>query len=304
MRQCPGCGFLVPPSWEECEKCGADLADASVFRAGSTAGASATARTSVATPVAPVTPAGSADPPSDEHFDYFSGAVVPSTAPGSVSGVGDTPDLGSLESETVRPPGDARRARALTRLVYAVCAVVLVAAGWYGYGQITAEHVDLEPAAQEWVDGDRSVSVENALAGFRAELPASPEIVEQSMTVAGATYTVHLEMSQATPEYVAGVGYVDGPPGSEQELDALVADGGGAEFVSGGDTVSIDTTDHNGRRAVDVVAAVDDAATKVRMVPVGTRLYMAMIVTPYRSAPGFDRLVDNFELTGNPVGAS
>lgn len=327
MRQCPGCGFLVPPSWDECERCGADLADASVFRAASATAGTATAGTAVSRPASspttspgptgtrppgipggadsspgPATPAGPPGPGAGEHFDYFTGAPVSQPAPGSLAGVADP--LDSDPPDVVVSTGKARRARALTRVVYVVCAVVLVAAGWYGYRQITAEDIDLDPAAQEWVDGERSVTVDNTLAGFRAELPASPEVVEQSMTVAGQTYTVHFEMSQVTPEYVVGVGYVDGPPGSEQELDALVADGEGVEFVAGGDTASIDTVEHQGRRAVDVVASVEGASTKVRMVPVGTRLYMAMIITPYESAPGFDRLVDGFELLEDPVGAS
>ncbi|MCZ7531398.1 MAG: hypothetical protein M5U31_14310 [Acidimicrobiia bacterium] len=305
MRQCPGCSYYVPTAWTACKKCGADLPEKgdrekSVAPSGKLA-ARAPGATTAQTDVGA----------SGGFGDYFAGGpdatrVDPGPAPGMIPGslsddgvdpFSGTGSAGASSSTSSRPRG-------LAAAVYALCAVVLVAAGWFGYRQITAEHIDLEPAAQAYVDGDVSVPIENAVGRFRAELPASPEVVDESMSIEGGTYSVHLEMSQVDAEYVVGVGYVEGPPGSEGELEAFLTEGDGAQFVAEGDTVSVDTTDHDGRRAVDVVVAVEGIATKVRMVPVGTRLYMAMVVSPYKSAPGFDRLVESFELVGDPIGVA
>ncbi len=177
-------------------------------------------------------------------------------------------------------------------------------AGWFGYDRLFAgDDVHLDEEAQAWVDGETAVPVRNVLGGFEAELPVAPETIDQVAEVDGQTFALHMEVSEVAPDYAALVGWMEMPGASQGELEALFADSaGGVEFegeVEGFDAkISAEPSTHDGHEAFDMAVEAEGIHMKGRFVVVGSRIYLLMLVSPNEDDPGWERLLESFDVLG------
>jgi len=284
----------VPPTWASCTRCGTDLAGAVEFRAPAPSRPAAPAAPP-ADPSRAVNPPTA--PPSRERAGYFGGAPPPKP-PGSVSGPADAPAVWELAP----PPREQRR---VPTLLLALLVAVAGVAGWFGYDRfLAADDVELEEAARAWVDGESEVPVRNVLGGFEAELPVAPQTIDQVAEVDGQTVAVHMEVSEVAPDYVALVGWFEMPGASEADLETLFADSAGDVQLEGNvdgfdAEISMEQTTQDGHEAFDMEVAGEGMHMKGRFVVVGSRLYLLMLVSPNEDDPGWDRLVESFEVLGS-----
>lgn len=290
MRECPGCGYLVPATWGTCKRCGADVASTDVSvaapalaRAAALPGAGALGETPPpSVRRAPVGPAARPAPP-------------PVPVAGATFGVSEYQQnvkIGAgLGSAAPLLAPRRRRGRAVAALVLVA---VLGAAGWFAKDLVLPD--SLPPRLEAYVDGEPATTYRSAAGEFEVELPRRPRETSQAVPAGGAELVV-VQATAVTGDAALSVSYVDLPRGSV--LDPRVTLEGGAEgaaAAAGGEVIEHSPTTHQGYPALDARFETPHGEGRIRLVLVRDRLYSATVVGPYDGAPGFERLVTSLRV--------
>lgn len=199
-----------------------------------------------------------------------------------------------LGPTTWNPPPPKQDKPGGGRSLFGVLALaVAVAAGWWLYGSLTEEEVPASIAA--YADGDVGETYSSPLTGYSVRLPGPP--VEESISAPVLDTTVQADIVYyEDSDLAAGVMVVDLPPGAGLNPDVVVEGGvWGIEAVGGAEVKSQEDTTHQGHPAVDLVVTAEGMRGHFRMVLVGDRAYVALVVTSGAGGQtAFDALVESF----------
>lgn len=316
MRKCAGCGYLVPPAWDECKKCGAALGADPVAPAEVRAPAPATVAASpvsspglAAAPPPPASPFGGPAPtPPPSPFgapassapaaDWSAPARLTAPTPASSTPWG-APAPASSPHDPVRAPNPAKGPRVPPGVVAAVLAVLAVvgAGAWF----VTGGGRD-RPLGPQLTFALPYAAPSGA---FRTMLPCQAQTQQQQVTI-GPNLTTTVGFGACIGEdpivMVGDAGIPAGTPGFDPDT-ALRGAADGAAVSSGGVVAEYQETSHDGLRAADLRISRDGATVRMRVVLGGTafgntRIVVAMVASEDGDPKGdFDRLVESLSVT-------
>lgn len=309
VRQCSGCGYLVPPAWEACKRCGADLLAEPAAQAPGAGAGSVGAPVPVGVPAggraAPAPPALGAAPASSPP-PAFGAAPAPHdgeqpdwerlAAPVRLGfGVPPGPGVPPGTAPWAPPPVAAAPTRAGSLVWPLVLLVVLLLAAGGGavawWRSVGGEHVP--ESLRPYVDDGKGFAYTPMDARFSVTLPGEPEEISQTAEIAGVPVTYNFVMSSGA-DYALGVMWVDLPAGSVVDASAQLEDGAvGAATATDAKIIRQEHTTHGGFEALDAELDAPEGQGQLRMIVAGNRLYAAIAVTRDSGAPGFDRLVES-----------
>jgi hypothetical protein len=283
----------VPPAWERCKRCDADLASAQprvlvgagappASTAGSTFGAARLGPTAAAPP-----PPSTASRPAHATYTAFD-ASTPNDVRGGYERV---PTVGESWASVAAPT--TRKIPIVGMLV----TVLILGSCWFAWKQATARHIpeELKPYV---LDGD-GVDYSTPSGRFSVRLPFEPEEMSESVVVSGAGFNLAAVMS-ITDEHVLGVAWFDVPSnliaGTDvnANLQTLVE---GYARTDGGVLQELDFLTVQGYSAVDAEFDQKTASGKLRVVLAGTRVYVLVAGGTEDGALGFERLTDSFVMS-------
>ncbi len=301
----------MPPAWERCKRCDADLACARTrSRVGATVGSKAASdapatfgaarfATSVATapppraataPVAP-TPTPPAQPSPVPATSYV--AFAPA-APNDVRGGYErVPTVGESWA-SVRQPSKGPKIPIVGLLV----TIAIIGCSWFAWKQATTRHVP--EAWKPYVIDGEGIDYTSTTGRFSVKLPVEPAETGQSGVVGGRRFDLSALVSTVDGDQGVMVLWVDVPSGLlvERDADANLQDLA-EEFAESSEGVvkELDFLTVDGYQAVDASVKTGPVSGKVRIIMAGTRVYLLVAGGAEGGAIGFDTLVESFELT-------
>lgn len=305
MRQCPGCQYLVPPAWERCKRCDADLSGARTpVPVGAGAGAPSApatfgaARLSASSGVGIVTPVAS-------RSICLPGATLPATVSTIVPSA-ITPsaplDVRSFErvptaAEAWRAPAPGRRSRRFP-IVGLMMTLAIVGSCWYAWTSATRREVPAD--LRGYVNDRAGVDYAPEFAGFRVLLPKEPaaQAVGQTVRVAGGTMTISGAASVGE-QHALGVAWFDVPAIAieSRDMDANLRQLAEGYAAANGDIVrELDFVQAEGYPAIDATVEQGDISGKVRVILTGRRAYILFAATDGYGPAGFSTLTESFSL--------
>jgi len=279
----------VPPAWERCKRCDADLADA---RARELVGAGATRSVTPAHPHAHSVPSAATPPPATKSctrpalpFD----PVAPLDVRASYERV---PTAGESWAAATAKPSTRK-----LPIVGLLLAVLIGGSIWFAWKQATARTVP--DGLKGYVHDGEGVEYSSPIGRFSVTLPTTPLETSESFVVSGAPMMISAVVS-VVEEHAVGVLWFDAPPElvSTNDMNAALQQFAEGYAVSDGQVVvELDYVDAGGYPAVD--ATVESAAVsgKVRVVLVAQRVYVLAAGGTDGGAAGFDTLVGSFTTT-------
>jgi hypothetical protein len=294
----------VPPAWERCKRCDADLACARTrSRVGATVGSRASdapatfgaARFSAAAPaVAPTavgstSPAPSTSPPPSTSYVAFAPAA-PNDVRGGYERVPTVGESWASVHQAPKRPG--------IPIVGLLVTIAIIGCSWFAWKQATTRHVP-EAWKPYIIDGE-GIDYTSALGRFSAKLPVEPAETGQSGVVGGRRFELSAVVSTVDGDQGVMVLWVDVPSNLlvERDADANLQDLA-EEFAESSEGVvkELDFLTVDGYQAVDASVKQGAMSAKVRIIMAGTRVYMLVAGGAEGGAIGFDTLVESFELT-------
>jgi hypothetical protein len=267
----------VPPAWERCKRCDADLACAAPRELVGAARLSAAA--------APGPP----DPPSKPQSSTFT-AFDPSAPIDVRDSYQRAPTVGESWA-----PVQAPKHRKLP-IVGLLMTIVILGTSWIAWKQATARHIPAE--LKPYVHDGEGVDYSTPSGRFAVRLPSTPQEISQSVTVSGAAIAAAAALS-ITDEHIIGVAWFDMPYKmiATNDLDANLQQLAEGYAETEGDTLKeLDFLTVQGYDAVDASFERDGASGKVRLILVGARVYVLLAGGTTGGPIGFEQLTDSFIL--------
>ncbi len=298
VRQCPGCQYLVPPAWERCKRCDADLACArtrSLVGAGAKAtnpsapatfGAARFAGSGVAPPASPVAPPVRVTTPP---------AFAPS-APNDVRGGYErVPTVGESWASIHQAPKPTK-----LPILGVLTTIAIVVAGWFAWHQATARNLPAEWRA--YVEAGEGVDYQSVAGRFSVKFPTEPVEMGQSVIVGGRRFEVVALMSAPDGKAQSGVGvlWIDLPSDmlATNDTNALLQQYAEEWAERGDGSVSeLDFLTVERYQAVDASIKEGVVRGKARIILAGTRVYVLVAAGTENGAIGFGTLTESFDLT-------
>lgn len=179
-------------------------------------------------------------------------------------------------------------------------AVASIAGGWWLGGKIIDRLFapDVPASVAAYADGDGVTTYEHPRYGYSVDLPGPPQVQAMPFRVMNQSFQIDVAFAEV-PDLAAGVLVVQLPPGLPAEPDTLLQ--GGLAGLSGATGATIEDeepTVHEGRQAVDVTFDVPGGEGKLRFVPIGNVVHVAMVAAPAGVDGAFDHLVESWHLDG------
>jgi hypothetical protein len=284
----------VPPAWERCKRCDADLADTApreLVGAGATTTTTSTtsstfgaARFGGAPPTLQPTPAR----PKSAAFTAFE--------PSAPVNVRDTyqrvPTAGESWS-SVRPAAMPRKLPIVGLLVL----VAIVGSSWFAWKQATARHIPAE--LKPFVHDGTGVDYTTSTGRFTVTLPNPPQEMTQEFVVSGASMNVAAAFS-ILDEHAIGVAWFDVPSNliANTDINANLRQLAEGYATTDGDVLKeLDFLTSQGFNAVDASFEREGTSGKVRVILAGTRVYVLVAGGTSGGAIGFEQLTQSFDIT-------
>jgi hypothetical protein len=286
VRQCPGCQYLVPPAWERCKRCDADLASA---RPRELVGAGA-ARPHAHAPASPVPPA-----TANRRAEVACSRPALPFDPSSPLDVRASYERVPTVGEAWAPAAPPVRAKRLP-IVGLLLAALIGGSVWFAWRQATARSVP--EGLQGYVHDGDGVAYSSPIGGFTVTLPVAPQEVTESFVLSGASVGVSAAVS-VVDEHGLGVLWFDAPPALIAAPDIDLALQQLAESYAASDNQIVSELDYvqaNGYPALDATVESGAISGKVRVVLAGQRVYVLVAGGIDDGAAGFETLVESFTL--------
>ncbi len=273
MKLCPGCDYLVPSSWDACERCGTPLERAGPLEPLATAAA---------------TRIGGARPDLDvPRRAMVAGDWDPMPAPRRV-----------VRRESAWVTGDdPPRRRWRIPVIGPLAVVVAVASMMVAWQRFTNPPVP--KALRRWAEHGAGVVLAPSGAGFRVRLPASPTIVGTQVTLGpGLQGSADVAMSRVGP-YEVGAVWLPVASGTLDVAgsDPLTVAGDIAGRAANFRIEVPDTTHQNGLPALDAEVSHESQDGEALVVVHGTWIYAVVISGPGDLTAAFSDLRKVFAVT-------
>jgi hypothetical protein len=304
VRQCPGCQYLVPPAWERCKRCDADLSGARVpVPVGAAAHAASPPATFGAARVHRAAPPVAA-PPRPPAFSPLAGTRVETVSSVVPSAIAPTAPLDVRSYERVPTAGEAWHAPAHGRnpkrfpIVGLIVTFAIVGSCWYAWTSATRREVPAD--LRGYVNDRDGIDYAPEFAGFRVLLPKEPaaQVVAQTVRVAGGTMTINGAASVGD-QHALGVAWFDVPPVAieSRDMDANLRQLAEGYAAANGDVVrELDFVQAEGYPAIDATVAQGEITGKVRVILTGRRAFILFAASDGYGPAGFSTLIDSFSL--------
>ncbi|MCU1428970.1 MAG: hypothetical protein JWL83_2970 [Actinomycetia bacterium] len=186
-------------------------------------------------------------------------------------------------------------------VVGAVLAAGLVVAAGVALRSVHTERVS--PAIASYVQGRTGVVYVASNHSFRATFPVTPIEMSQHITAYGHDITMQIASANQEEKYSVMIAAMDLPPGVVPSTGAagvpkkLTTVSAGA-LSAGGKIVGMQRAMQDGHTAADIeLTMTHGVRAKFRVVMVSDRRVVVVgVVSPYRDAPGFQRLIDSLHV--------
>ena len=276
MKVCPGCEYLVPSSWDACERCGASLEHAEpiepLVRAASTRMAGTRPDLDVPGRAAPAAAGRDWDPP-------------------------PAPRRAARRESAWLDADDERRRNWRIPVIGPLALLVAVASLMIAWNRFT--HPPVPKVLQPWAEHNAGVTFAPDGAGFRVRLPGAPTVMNTEVTLgSGLEGSAEVAMSRVGP-YEIGAVWLPVPEGT---LDVDGADplttAGDLAGRAGDFQVEVPSSAHqDGLAALNAEVSHEAQDGNALVVVNGSWVYAVVISGPGDLATAFAHLRKVFVIT-------